>query len=566
MPIRAVPIFPSRRFRPNALFETRVHKLDECLWQPMRTLFAVVFVLGLLTEAFAQGSILPEKPEPFKLTEGSSFTASGTSTTRKTRKISGDIAEAEALIRENLAGNLPTGPELTRAAAVGALRSLDPHSNFFDKREWQDLLDQEDSAYTGIGATIQSYETDGVLSTYILDAIPGSGAAVAGLRYGDRIIAVNGRSAVGLSTDEVRDLLRGPDRSTVSIKLERAANGRTEVIVLKRASIRQPSIPDFYILEPGIGYIDLSEGFNFTTSDEMDLALRRLKQQGMTSLILDLRGNPGGIVQQAVKVAEKFLPAGTLILKQRGRFASDSRDWYSKNAAPETMPLVVLVNQDTASASEIVAGAFQDNDRAMIVGTRTFGKGLVQSVIDLPFGTGATITAARYLTPSGRSIQRDYTRIGLYEYYKHVSPADAIQSTFFEARTATGRRVLGGNGIEPDTVVSESEMTRSEADLLKPLFFYVRDTRTGSGRQPNLSGLMASVSVKVRSRDASFLEGRLKYEIAVAESGTTRAKRVLNETDPQIHAGVKALSSAKDLYLAAQNIVQSPIAKANVNR
>jgi len=532
----------------------------------MRTLFAVVFVLGLLTEAFAQGSILPEKPEPFKLTEGSSFTASGNSTSRKTRKISNEIAEAEALIRANLAGTLPTGPDMTRSAATGALRSLDPHSNFFDKREWQDLLDQEDSAYTGIGSTIQSYETDGVLSTYILDAIPGSGAAAAGLRYGDRIIAVNGRNAVGLGTDAVRDLLRGPDRSTVTVKLERAATGRTEVIVLKRASIRQPSIPDFYILKPGIGYIDLSEGFNFTTSDEMDLALRRLKQQGMTSLILDLRGNPGGIVQQAVKVAEKFLPSGTLILKQRGRFASDSRDWYSKNADPETVPLVVLVNQDTASASEIVAGAFQDNDRALIVGTRTFGKGLVQSVIDLPFGTGATITAARYLTPSGRSIQRDYTRIGLYEYYKHVSPADAIQSTFFEARTATGRRVLGGNGIEPDTVIPEPEMTRSQADLLKPLFFYIRETKAASGRQPNASGLLSKVSFKVSKTDNTFLETRLKYEIAVAESGTIRAKRVLNETDPQIDAGVKALDGAKDLYLAAQNLGQSPVAKANVNR
>lgn len=532
----------------------------------MRTLFAVVFVLGLLTGAFGQGTILPEKPEPFKLTEGSSFSASGNSTSRKTRKISSEIAEAEALIRENLAGSLPDDPQMTRLAAVGALRSLDPHSNFFDKREWQDLLDQEDSAYTGIGATIQSYEKDGEISTYILDAIPGSGAAAAGLKYGDRIISINGRSAVGLSTDEVRDMLRGPDRSTVTVKFERAATGRVEMIVLKRASIRQPSIPDFYILKPGVGYIDLSEGFNFTTSDEMDLALRRLKQQGMTSLILDLRGNPGGIVEQAVKVAEKFLPTGTLILKQRGRFSSDSRDWYSRNAAPETMPLVVLVNQDTASASEIVAGAFQDNDRAMIVGTRTFGKGLVQSVIDLPFGTGATITAARYLTPSGRSIQRDYTRIGLYEYYKHVSPADGIQSTFFEARTATGRRVLGGNGIEPDTVVAESEITASQAGMLKPLFFYVRERMSGRILGQTMPVALESASKNAGSDNAVFLERRLKYELAVAANGTVLAKRVLNENDPQIAAGIKALAGAKDLYSAAQALTENSVAKANASK
>ena len=533
--------------------------LDECRWQPMRTLLAVGFVLGLLTAAFGQISILPEKPEPFKLTEGSSFSASGNSTSRKTRSISAEIYEAEALIKANFAGSIPTDPQLTKGAAVGALRSLDPHSNFFDKREWQDLLDQEDSAYTGIGATIQSYSKDGVLSTYILDAIPGSGAAASGLKYGDRIISINGRSAVGLSTDEVRDMLRGTDRSTVALKLERAATGRLDTIILKRASIRQPSIPDFYILRPGIGYIDLSEGFNFTTSDEMDLALRGLKRQGMTSLILDLRGNPGGIVQQAVKVAEKFLPAGTLILKQRGRFTSDSRDWYSKNTTPETMPLVLLVDQDTASASEIVAGAFQDNDRAMIVGTRTFGKGLVQSVIDLPFGTGVTITAARYLTPSGRSIQRDYTRIGLYEYYKHVSPAEGIQNTFFEARTATGRRVLGGNGIEPDTVVPASEMTPSQAELLTPLFFYVRARSMTSGQ-------LEKISLKEKRADSVFLERRLKYEIAVAENGTVKAKRVLNETDPQVDAGINALSGAKKLYLATQNLVQDSVAKANANK
>lgn len=532
----------------------------------MRTLFAVVFVLGLASGAFAQGSLLPEKADPFKLSEGSSFSASGKATARTSRRITSDIAEAEAIIKANLAGAMPSDIEFTKQAATGALRSLDPHSNFFDKREWQDLLDQEDSAYTGIGATIQSYETDGILSTYILDAIPGSGAAAAGLKYGDRIISVNGRSAVGLDTDEVRDLLRGPDRSAVTVRLERALTGRIEAIVIKRASIRQPSIPDFYILKPGIGYIDLSEGFNFTTSDEMDLALRRLKQQGMTSLILDLRGNPGGIVQQAVKVAEKFLPAGTLILKQRGRFASDSRDRYSKNASPEQMPLVVLVDQDTASASEIVAGAFQDNDRAMIVGTRTFGKGLVQNVIDLPYGTGATITAARYLTPSGRSIQRDYTRIGLYEYYKHVSPAEGIHSTFFEARTATGRRVLGGNGIEPDVVIAARELSPLQAGLLKPIFFYVRDKKAGRSRSSAAAAPVERLLSHDRTNNASFLANRIKYELEVAESGTTRAKRVLNEDDPQIAAGIKALNGAKELYLAAQNTLQSPVAKATVNK
>ncbi|MEO6050206.1 MAG: S41 family peptidase [Pyrinomonadaceae bacterium] len=192
----------------------------------------------------------------------------------------------------------------------------------------------------------------------------------------------------GKDSNVVRDKIRGGSGTIFRLTVERSATNRIETIEISRNRVPQPSIPDAYILRHGTGYIDLSEGFNYTTSDEFDAALQQLKRGGMRSLVLDLRGNGGGIVDQAIKVAEKFLPAGTLTLTQRGRTRIDNRVWKSTNTNPDQMPLVVLVNGQTASASEIVAGAFQNDDRAMIVGEKTFGKGLVQSVIDLPGSTG----------------------------------------------------------------------------------------------------------------------------------------------------------------------------------
>ena len=169
--------------------------------------------------------------------------------------------------------------------------------------------------------------------------------------------------------------MRGKKGTIARLTIERAANGKLETVEIRRNRVPQPSIPDAYMIRQGIGYVDMSEGFNYTTLDELNVALTELHKQGMTSLILDLRENPGGILDQAVGVAEKFLPAGSTIVTQRGRFKIDSRIWTSKNPKPENLPLVVLVNEGSASASEIVAGAMQDYDRALIIGEKTFGKG-----------------------------------------------------------------------------------------------------------------------------------------------------------------------------------------------
>jgi len=536
--------------------------------------------------------------EPFSIKPGSTFSASGGSpdygrgsgeTMSRLSIVASDILEAEKVINLNhVDSEAANSGELTKAAFEGMLRSLDPHSNFYDATEWRDLLDEQRSGYTGIGATISNFETSGIMDTFILSTFPSSPAAKAQLRFGDKIVAINGEKMTGKSSDLVRDKIRGASGTIFRLTVERAATNRMEMIEIRRNRVPQPSIPDAYILRPGIGYIDLSEGFNYTTSDEFDAALHELKALGMRSLILDLRGNGGGIVDQAVKVAEKFLPAGTLILTQRGRSRIDNRVWKSTNPLPDQTPLVILVNEDTASASEIVAGAFQDDDRAMIVGEKTFGKGLVQSVIDLPGRTGLTLTTARYLTPSGRSIQRDYTKVDIYDYFNHIGPADAIDKPHFEARTLTDRKVFGGDGIQPDETVKSEKLSEAQASLLDPLFFFSREAVNGRivgqenyhlvslafgkniarGDFPVSESLLISfhnfvertmdgtVSPETLKREAAFIKLRLRYNIAMASYGAVSANQILIEDDPQVEKALETLPRAAQLAQLAAKALQ----------
>ena len=252
---------------------------------------------------------------------------------------------------------------------------------------------------------------------------------------------------------------------------------------------------------------------------------------------------------------------------------------------PDQMPLVVLVNEDTASASEIVAGAFQDDDRAMIVGEKTFGKGLVQSVIDLPGRTGLTLTTARYLTPSGRSIQRDYTKVDIYDYFNHKGPAAAIDMPYFEARTLTDRKVFGGDGIQPDESVKSDKLNEAQVSLLDPLFFFAREVANGRiGGQENYRAvsyifgkriaagdfpvseslltlfndfvekkLDEKFSTETLRRESAFIKLRLRYNIVMASYGAVSANQVLTEDDPQVAKAVETLPRAAQLaQLAAK--------------
>jgi len=560
-------------------------------------LIGLICILGIGTvrpqERVSQPiSQLPQS-DPFKIKPGSSFAASGSSPniqkpvidTERERIVS-DMAEALDLIRKHYAGGKSSDQSsLVKSAIESSLHSLDPHSNFFDAQEYSSLLEEEQSEYSGIGATIVNYERNGERDTYVIATFPGSPADRAHLRFGDKILLVDDKPAIGKDSIDVRDEVRGKDGSLVRVKVEHAS-GAVETVDLKRTVVPQPSIPDYYMLRPGIGYVNMSEGFNYTTSGELANALRDLHRQGMTSLVLDLRENPGGIVEQAVKTAEQFLPAGSVILSQRGRYRIDTRVWKSTNKVADNVPVVVLVNENTASASEIVAGALQDYDRAIIIGEKTFGKGLVQNVINLPYGTGLTLTAARYYTPSGRSIQRDYSRLSLYDYFTNRTDLLEQDKVKFEAHTVTNRKVYGGDGIMPDERVANLGMTTQQSALLDPLFFFTRELITGGvkgfekynvpagakvGRrlaegeisvpEPLVDAFInyttaekANMSTQELKDQRGFIRTRLRYNLAMSAFGSIAANQILLEEDPQLAKASEALPRAQQLEASAAKI------------
>ena len=532
---------------------------------------SLILVLALSVCAIAQlRAPLAGAAEPFSISPGSTFTASGGTrrgSTAAVKTISNDIREAQQIILGNHFDAGEIKPEtITKSALAAMLHSLDPHSNYHDPVEWKELIDEQHSGYTGIGATIGEFDNGQGPQTYVLSAAPGSAAAKAKLKFGDRIVSIRGRNTTGLGLETVRDLLRGHQGTIVEVVVERSATGKPEALFLQRTVIRQPSIPAAFMLRDTVGYIDLTEGFNYSTSEEFDRAMRNLKGQGMRSLVLDLRWNGGGILDQAVKIAEKFLPAGTQILSQRGRFASDTRSYYSTNAAPEMMPLVVLVNSRTASASEILAGAFQDCDRALIVGEKTYGKGLVQTVIDLPDGAGLTLTTGRYLTPSGRSIQRYFSTDDLYGYYHSEAKAEGVGNPFFEARTVTDRRVFGGDGIHPDESVKGDRLTAAQTSLLDPLFLFAVEVAGGRIKRVGATDLVSAfgefivtdlripVSSDLISSESAFIQNRLRYYLTVASSGLNHGGRVLIDADHQVDKAIEALPRASRLAKLAASL------------
>jgi len=360
------------------------------------------------------------------------------------------------------------------------LRTLDPHSNYYDRKSFEEMRMEQRSQYYGIGASIQ----ERYRGVYVVETFKDTPAAGVGLRYGDQIIAIDGKSTETWNSDQVRDNLRGELGVEVKVTVRRAGAPEPITLTLERAAVDLPSISGYHMVKPGVGYVALSRGFHSTTSDELTSAISALKSQGLNSLLLDLRSNPGGFLEQAIRVADKFLQRGQVILSVRGRGRGGDRDLSAESGMPETFPLIVLIDDGSASASEIVAGAVQDHDRGLIVGEPSFGKGLVQTIYPLHGGAGLTLTTARYYTPSGRLIQRDYSNGSSYEYHfrRSVNGSNAARGTTQNdmRRTDTGRAVYGGGGIEPDIKVETPAVSDAQRTIwITGLFMFVRELMAG---------------------------------------------------------------------------------------
>ncbi|HKS27132.1 MAG TPA: S41 family peptidase [Pyrinomonadaceae bacterium] len=504
-----------------------------------------------------------------------------------------DLAEALTVIQDNYVdGNKLDYNSVFKSSITGMLRTLDPHSNYFDRSEFDEFRTDQRSEYFGIGATIGDLRTAETVNTYIRATFENSPAYRAGLRYGDKITAINGQSMVGKPYGQVRENLRGP-RGTVARVTVEHLDGRTETVEITRDAVPQPSIPEAYMIRPGIGYVAMTGGFNTTTADEFRSALDKLHEQGMQMLILDLRGNGGGLLNQAVKVANTFLKRGQLIVTQKGRVRGSSETYMADNEAPDKSPLVVLVNRGTASASEIVAGAMQDHDRAIIVGENTFGKGLVQIPFPVDYGSALMLTIAKYYTPSGRLIQRDYSNSSFYDYYTNggsyrtENQTAPQQPTGPESRTDTGRAVYGGGGITPDETVKPRLISTAQQRLVDPAFafalemsrgrvagfeqyklqrgidyrsdlkttdFTVTDTLFKAFKDFVATKTDYKISAAQLDKERGFIERQLRYELATAAYGTTTAFQVFNHDDPQITKAIDLLPRARELALAAQRV------------
>ncbi|HEV3457785.1 MAG TPA: S41 family peptidase [Thermoanaerobaculia bacterium] len=355
--------------------------------------------------------------------------------------------------------------DLVYASIQGMIRTLDPHTTFLVAEEYQGMREKQQTSYYGLGILVGV--RNGQLT--VIAPLEGTPGARLGIQPGDVISTIEGEPTETMSLDEAVGKLKGPKGTQVHIAIARRGMDKPIEMAVTRAEIPQTTVREAYMITPTTGYIQVTE-FARGTGTEVAEAIDKLRAKGMTRLLVDLRNNGGGLLDPAIEVSEELLPEGSTIVETRGR-TRDSFQTYKVNSRRTRfdLPLVMLVNEGTASASEIVSGAVQDHDRGLIVGTPSWGKGLVQTVYNLSYGTGLALTTAKYYTPSGRLIQRDYS--SYFDYYTHAD-AGSPEITGKKVgdgqvfKTDLGRKVYGGGGITPDVVIADEKLSPSEQFLL----------------------------------------------------------------------------------------------------
>jgi carboxyl-terminal processing protease len=374
--------------------------------------------------------------------------------------------------------------KLVYSAIKGMLRALDPHSSFFDPKEFSRLREDQHSKYYGLGIRVRPLLRDHGRHVIVDPPAIGTPAERKGLRAGDVITRIEGEPIDEWTSDDVVSHLKGPKGTTVNITIERPGVRDPLQFTIERDEIPLITVPYAFEIKPGIGYIKIDR-FSESTSGELGAKLKALDSDNLSGLILDLRDNPGGLLNQAIEVSDFFLPRGELVVSTKGRAEGSAKAYRAPNKEKIQVPLVVLINRHSASASEIVAGALQDHDRALIVGETSFGKGLVQSIFNLDDETGMALTTAKYYTPSGRLIQRDYSGSNL-EYLMNTTDAATPEDTRNREirETDGGRKVYGGGGITPDVMEPAREFNRFEALLASKDVFFQYARRLTSGEVP----------------------------------------------------------------------------------
>jgi carboxyl-terminal processing protease len=473
---------------------------------------------------------------------------------------------------------------LVYSAITGMLQTLDPHSSFMDPRSYAQMRERQEGRYYGLGISIQVIDGD----ITVMTVFEGSPAYESGIRRGDAIARIEGEETKGWQVEQAVGKLRGPKGTTVSISIRRTGYEKPIDLQVRRDEVRMPSVTAAVMLDPSTGYVKIGDqGFGENTDQELGRALRDLRQQGMKQLVLDLRDNPGGALDQAIKVSNRFLRKGELIVYTQGRAAnSEQRYRATEDSDYLNIPMITLVNRNSASASEIVSGALQDHDRSLIVGETTFGKALVQSVYKVQ-QAGAAITTARYLTPSGRLIQRpwDGTFDEYLTYRYREQDANKPHRTEDMKLTSGGRKVYSGGGIEPDrrfdgpvegfkpTRFTRGLYARSLFDVYARRFARQGDTRIAPSGSPAIHVLspdyevtdamvaefkaLAQKELTPRSplkwdeaawqTDIEFVKAMIGKEIDVDLFGVAMAYRNLARRDPQLLYAVTLFAEAQQL-------------------
>ncbi len=476
-----------------------------------------------------------------------------------------------ALVEQNYAEPI-TGDKIDDAiydgAIPGMLQVLDPHSHFYDPKSYARLREDQRGHYYGVGMIIQQQNDEGKSKVFVVTPYEDTPSFRAGIHPGDQIVEVDNKSTDGWTSDQVAKALKGPKGTQVEVTMVRYGQPKPLVFNLIRDEIPHPSIDLKFEIRPGIGYIHLTQ-FQETTGDEMEAAINSFGN--LKGLLLDLRENPGGLLNQAVDVCDHLLTKGQTIVTQRGRAYPDVNYTATHGNGGKTFPIVVLVNRDTASAAEIVSGALQDHDRALIVGETTFGKGLVQTVYNLSEDSGLALTTYHYYTPSGRLIQRNYAGVSLYDYYNHAGAMAPNASNREVKLTDSGRTVYGGGGITPDEKIESPKTNRFQDEMTyKDVFFHFAPvyvaTHTVDKNFEVDNAVMAEFKKYLTGQNIDFtdadvngvsdwIKARIKKDIETIQFGQLVGLRVIADWDPQIQKALTFMPEAQALEDTAHKVL-----------